>query len=295
MPWIDSLDWSNLNALRKYPIREGLSCTSADGNFTIPDALIVDFTLSASSDVSKRFYISKIFNRLTSLVIEISDQLGTIVGTFEAAASTHEQDKDYYLNASASYVGANGKITLGDLAVLGSQPAGIFTFYIDTTEFEPRTIIPGVQGIDRIAFIDFQNGTSTVTGDVTIASRRNLQFFYEGNKTVLDASGDLGLNVQCAQSLCVKSINGVTPDPVTGNISLLGASCVDVTSSMQYTLDFSDTCCTPCSGCDDLEKLTSKLTSLENNFLSLKNSYNDVNAQLITYLTTVNANCACPS
>ena len=64
MPWIDSLDWSSLNALRRYPIREGLSAKSTDGVFSIPDTLITDFTLCASSDITRRFFISQIFNKI---------------------------------------------------------------------------------------------------------------------------------------------------------------------------------------------------------------------------------------
>lgn len=295
MPWIDSLDWSSLNALRRYPIREGLSCVSVDGNFTIPDSLIVDFTLSASSDVSRRFFISKIFNKLSSVVIDVSDIFGNVVGSFEADKSTHTQDKDYYLTPTSAYIGANGKITLGSLNELNNQPAGIFSFYIEATEFEPRTIIPGLQGIDRLAFIDTQNGTYTITGDATLAARNNMRFVYDGSRVFIDAGDNLGLNKICDQPICVQSINGVVPDPVTGNINLLGVDCIDVASTAQYTINVSDTCCTPCSGCNDLETLTNRLTSLENKFLDLKDAYNDTNNQLTTYLATINSNCACPS
>ena len=111
----------------------------------------------------------------------------------------------------------------------------------------------------------------------------------------MDAGDNLGLNKECAVTTCVKSINGVAPDPATGNISFLGIDCLKVYSSAQYTIDLEDTCCTPCSGCNDLEELTSRLTSLENKFLDLKGSYNNVNAQLTNYLSTINSNCACPA
>ena len=297
MPWIDSLDWSSQNALRRYPLREGSSVLSDDGYFSIPDSLITDFTLSASSDVTKRFFISKVYNKITSVVIEISDFSGAIVGSFEIQGSTHTQDKDYYLSATNQFAGANGKITINTLADLKTQPAGSFSFSSSATEFEPRTIIPGLQGIDRIRFTDTQNGASSFTGEIQITSRDNLVFSYDsvGNEVFLDAGDDLGLSKSCAISNCVTSINGVSPDPGTGNINLLGVNCLKISNTAQYTLDFTDTCCTPCSGCDDLQELTTRLTSLENNFLQLKNNYNDVNSQLLTYLSTINSNCACPT
>lgn len=295
MPWVDSLDWTALNSLRRYPLREGSSALSSDEVFSIPDTLIVDFTLCASSDVTRRFYVSKIINKITSVIIEISDDFGLSVGTFNITKDGHYQDKDYYLTATSNYIGANGKITIGSFEDLQKQPAGIFTFLKSAAEFEPRTIAPGLQGIDRIAFVDSQNGVSTLTGDVVLTARSNLKFSYFDNKVILDAGDNLGLNKICAVNNCVKTINGVAPDPLSGDISLLGINCLNIYSEAQYTLSLEDTCCTPCSGCDDLETLTTRLTSLENKFIDLKGTYNDVNAQLTNYLTTINSNCACPT
>ena len=295
MPWIDSLDWTSLNSLRRYPLREGCSALSLDEDFSIPDSLIVDFTLCATSDVSRRFHISKVINKLTSVIIEISDEFELAVGTFNVVREGHYEDKDYYLTATTNYVGANGKITIGSLDGLQLQPAGIFLFSRSATEMEPRTVVPGLQGIDRIVFVDAQNGSTSLSGDVTLTSRSNLRFSYAASKVFLDAGDNLGLNKLCATVNCVKSINGVVPDPVSGDISLLGINCLNIYSDAQYTLNMEDTCCTPCSGCDDLETLTTRLTSLENKFIDLKGTYNDVNAQLSNYLSTINSNCACPA
>lgn len=295
MPWIDSLDWSSINALRRYPLRQDTSLLSTDGNFSIPDTLIVDFSLCATSDVTARFYISKIFNKIDSLVIEISDMSKMVVGTVSIDASTHVEDKDYYLTITNNYVGANGKITIGVLGDLRYQPAGLFTFNFSSTEFEPRTIIPGLHGIDRVEFIDELNGTNSLSGNVVLSSRSNLLFTYRNDEVIWDAGDNLGLNKECAITNCVKSINGVVPNPATGDIGLLGTNCINISSQQEYTLNFEDTCCTPCSGCNDLEELTSRLTSLENKFLTLKDSYNGVNTQLSTYLSTINSNCACPT
>ena len=295
MPWVDSLDWSALNTLRRYPIREGLSALSTDGYFSIPDTLLVDFSLSASSDVSARFYISAIFNKLSSLIVEISDYSDVVVGTFEITVSTHTLNKDYYLNTTDAYVGASGKLTVGVLSDLNTQPSGSFKFSSEATELEPRTIIPGIRGIDRIKFVDSVNGQHSLTGSITLTSRRNLKFSYATGEVFLDVGDGLGLNKQCAVTNCVKTINGVAPDPTNGNISLLGIKCLTIQSPAQYTLEMLDTCCTPCAGCTDLEELTTRLTSLENKFLDLKTGYSSVNSQLNTYLSTINSSCACPS
>lgn len=291
MPWVDSLDWSSLNALRRYPLREGVSALSNDGYFSIPDNLITDITICASSDVTKRFFISKIINKLSSLVLEISDFNQVIVGTLEINAFSHTQDADYYFTINQeSYVGANIKITIGSLKDINSQPAGIFNFNSVATEFEPRVIIPGLRGIDRIIFVDSEKKPYALSGDVTIITRNNLKFSEESSDVYLDAADDLGLNKTCKLTNCVKTINGVTPNSV-GDIGLIGVNCMRISNPIDHTIELEDTCCTPCSGCDELETLTSRLTSLENNFLTLKDNYNLLDSQLTTYLATVNSNC----
>jgi hypothetical protein len=292
MPWIDSLDWSSLNALRKYPIREGLSASSDDNLFSIPDTLIVDFSLCASSDVTKRFYISNIFNKLTAVVITISDDEDVVVGTFET--TTQENDTTYYLNPTADYTRANGKLTVGSFKDLQYQPSGSFSFSITATEFEPRTIIPGLKGIDRISFTDAINGEQSLTGSVLLASRNNLIFSYADNRVYMDAGGDIGLNKPCVTGNCVKSINGVKPDPETGDIGLVGIDCLSIFSEQEHTLNIEDLCCVPCAGCNDLEELTSRTIELENKLLDLRDLYNQANSQLQTYLNTINSNCECP-
>ena len=292
MPWIDSLDWSSLNALRRYPIREGSSVISTDGYFRIPDNLITDITVCASSDVTRRFYISKVTNKISAVVIEISDFNNNVIGTVEIIASAHTQDKDYYFSINEEkYAGANVKITIGSLNELLNQPAGIFSFTSSSTELEPRTIIPGLKGIDRIIFVDSERKSYALTGDVTIITRDNLKFSEETSNIYLDAADDLGLNKKCTLSNCVKTINGVTPND-NGDIGLLGVNCLRVSNPVDYTIELEDTCCTPCSGCDELETLTERLTSLENNFLTLKDSYNLLDNQLTMYLATVNSSCS---
>jgi hypothetical protein len=287
-----------LNALRRYPLREGCSALSSDGQFRLPDTLIVDFSLAASSDASRRFYVSKVFNKLTAVILEISDNIGEPVGVVEIDATSHVQDSDYYITPTNSYIGAGGRITIGTLTDLAQQPAGSFEFSQSATEFETRTIIPSLQGVDRIEFIDSKNGSSSLTGNVKITARNNVNFSYSGvleyNRVFLDVGDGLGLNKPCDSTNPIRTINGISPDD-SGNISFLGVSCVKVSSQDLAVLDIEDTCCTPCSGCNDLEELTLRLTTLEARLLDLKTNYSMVNAHLSTYLSTINSNCACPA
>jgi len=299
MPWIESLDYLNLNSLRRYPLREGTSSRSTDGLFELPDTLIVEFSLAASNDVSKRYYVSKVFNKIFSIAIEISEVSETpelVVGSFDIDLNNHEINDTYFLTAVNNYVGARGRVTIGNPDDLRNQPSGNFSFLPEATELEPKTIVPGLAGVTRIKYIDAEANTRSLTGDVIMQARNNMRFQFESdeNRVVMDVADNLGLNKNCEVTSCVRRINGVGPDPETGNISLIGVDCLNITSSFPYTLELEDSCCTPCSGCDDLSELTTRLTSLENKFIELKNFYTTINGQLTNYLTTVNSNCECP-
>ena len=300
MPWIDSLDYLNLNSLRRYPLREGSSVTSTDGFFQIPDSLIVDFSISASSDIALRCYISRFFNKVSSVIIEISAFSGVnpsvIVGVFDIDLNSHKLNDTYYLTPSDDYVSASAKITLGDTSLLSQQPSGSYLFDQYSSEFETRTVVPSVVGVTRIKYIDSDGNTQSLSGDVVMQARSNMLFTYGAiaNTVIMDVGDNLGLNKSCDTGNCIKRINGVVPEPTSGNLSLIGIDCLRVASNAGYTLELTDSCCTPCSGCNDLTTLTTRLTSLENKFIELKNFYTTINGQLVNYLTTVNSNCACP-
>jgi hypothetical protein len=298
MPWIDSLDYLNLNSLRRYPLREGVSAASTDGNFKIPDNFISDFSLAASNDVTKRYYISRIYNKVFSALIEISEYaVGAprIVGSFDLDFNLHELNTTYFLTPVNDFVGSSGKITIAYVEDLRTQPSGVHFFDFISSEFEPRTIIPGTPGVTRIKFTDSIGVSQSLTGDVLIQARTNSRFTFESltNRVILDVGDNLGLNKECNVGPCIKRINGVTPDPTTGNLSLLGTECLSVSSPSSYTLMLDDNCCTPCSGCDELSELTQRLTGLETKFIEVKNFYTAANGQLLNYLNTINSNCSC--
>jgi hypothetical protein len=298
MPWIDSLDYLDLNSLRRYPIREGSSVTSTDELFQIPDSLIVDMSISASTNPAARFYISAFFNNLFSCTIQIAEYAsGTIVGSFFVDFNSHKLNDTYYLTPIGTYAGSTGKITIGTGDDLQLQPAGQFAFLNTSTELETRTIVPGLQGVSSITYLDADGNTGTFTGDITMNARTNMTFTYDTikNSVAMDVGDNLGLNQICTKTNCIQKINGVTPDPASGNLTLIGVDCMQISSGNAYTLQFNDSCCTPCSGCTDLSTLTTRLTSLENSFIDLKNYYNTLNGQLVSYLTTVNSSCSCGS
>lgn len=295
----DNLDFLNTNSLRNYPIKEGITKLSADGIFTIPDDFIVDFMLAASSNIDARFYISKIVNLAESITIEIKDSSGVTCGFFSISVASHVLYKTYYLAASDTYVGANGKIVIGSLSSMQLSPTGTYNFVIDTAELETRTIIPSLNTINRLTFVNADLTTSSVTGNVKIGARTNIKFSTGTTNTtndtiIMDVGNDLGLNAPCDSNLpAIKTINNIGPD-TNGNFTLMTTNCASVAPLNSNTgLLFSDTCCKPCMGCDEISTLTDRVVQIETDILKLRDHYTNLQSLITEFSNLMNFQCSC--
>ena len=296
MPQIDNLDFLNLNTLRNYPIKEGMSRTDVDGVFTIPNDFIADLQIAASYDPTRGYYISKIANFEDSIVVEISDNSSVLVGSFTVLASGFSEYAKFFLTATDDYVGATGVICIGWLTNITSQPTGNFTFTLAHTELEARASIPALKGINRLIFKNASGKTFAATGDVEIYAQTNLRFSSPAaNHIVIDAGENLGLNTDCSSLLpCIKTINGVPPDE-EGNFTLDFSDCAELTPIPANTgLLLADQCCKPCTGCNDIEELTNRLTATESQLISLKDYYQSLSLLFENFKTTVTYTCNCP-
>src|SRR5574343_781396 len=101
MPFFENLDFLNSNSVRSYPIKEGLD--GASPHFTLPDDFLLDFTISATSDVFADFYISQIFNYPEVVILEISQVGGSSAGTFTITTASHTRYQTYYLAPTAEF------------------------------------------------------------------------------------------------------------------------------------------------------------------------------------------------
>jgi len=298
MPYIDNLEYENLNALRSYPIRDGLSKTDISGLFVIPNDFIVDIQIAPGGSVSNTFFISQIINELQTYILTISDNSNNVVGTFTIPSAGFIQNSVYYLTTvPGNYNSANGSITIGSLNTVINQPAGIYNFSISATELLPKTIIVSINAVNQLSFTDSLGNLQTLTNFVNVEVRNNLRFTFDSvdSLLLLDAGNGLGLNTNCTTPTCVQSINGIVPDPTTGNISFIGLGCSTVSTTTTATLTLNDSCCTPCSDCTDLSVLTSRVNQLETSYNNIKNFYNYLNTELTAFNNTVSASCVCPS
>jgi len=287
MPYIENLDFLNQNSLRNYPIKEGAPRISTDGVLTLPNNFIVDFQLAATYDPTRRFFISKISNFEDSMQIEISDENSIVAGTFNITVVSHTPYKEYFLTPTDYYVGATGVIVIDDYTSFNIT--GVFNFNISNTEFETRTVIPALRGINRLIFTNADGTSYSYTGDVVIEARTNLRFKAGvGNTVILDAGENIGLNTICSDYVgCIKTINGI-PGDAEQNFTLDFSDCITLTPIPANTgLLLQDVCCKPCVGCSEIGELTTRLTTTETNLVTLRQYYTDLQQLFEDYKVTV--------
>lgn len=272
-----NLDFLNLNSLRNYPIQDDLSRVSDDGQFTIPNSLIVDMSvcppqtgdaLIVVGDVPQ-LYISRIVSGSANLVIEISVNGYGVFGTFQTVLSSISENTDVALTPGSLFPSATGIITIGSIADLTNLPYGNFTFSYPNTGLLMRVFSPNNSGVSWINFSDAQGNSAVLTGNIELIGNSNIQFRTVSDIVYIDAGEGLGLNKTCTTvPEPILTINGVGPDS-NGNFTLIGSNCVNIADA-SFGVLLTNPCGQPCLGCDAIDTLTTQVNSLESSVLNLK-------------------------
>lgn len=290
-----NLDFLNINSLRNYPIKDNCSRTDNSGLFIIPNSLITDLSLcSAQVGDSPNLYISTITVNSASLTIEISVNGVGVLGTFQATLPLTDYNTDFSLVPNAQFPDATGMITLGSSDDLTNLPYGSFSFSFANTTLLMRVYTPVNTTLSWMTFADTQGNISTVTGSVELQGNSNVQFRDVGGVIYMDAAEGVGFNQPCPTvgptSTPITTINGIGPDPSTGNFTLIAGTCVALASA-QYGLTLDNTCGEPCLGCTAIETLTTQVNSLESSVLSLNNYITNLQAALAQSNTLLGFAC----
>lgn len=300
MATYENLEFLNLNALRSYPFRETGNRTDDSGLFVMPNDFIVDAGLAISSDFNARYFVSRIIIGEIYITIEVVNHLQEVVGTFNIEVSTFTSKSKYFLAPTSAFAGAVGYIVVESLISLDALPSGVLTFKSEindfSLEFEARTVGIAAPGVNRLQFTTAEGQTISLTGDVNLVARSNLQFKYEEstNTVYLDAGDGLGLNKNCNEAGdCIRTINGVGPDE-NGNFILDGTDCAVFEVIPAGTgIVLQDSCCKPCMGCTDVETITNRSIALENSLLDLRDYIINLQKLYEQYKITISYTCEC--
>ena len=291
-----ALEWLNENSLRNYPFRENATLIPSDvggvalEGIRLPNYLIVDFVLTMPKDLPQHVYLSQFTKAGKLLTFVIADSGGSVITTVTVLEYlTIGVNQEYDIFGSFGYSDVRGKLVTGDLTRLDEDlPDGLYTFQLDTAEFEYTTIRPAVRGVRSLQLDNDGALSGYIFGHVKLLAGNNVRLTYlpAYNAIRIDAISGGGLNEECdcatviGRRNIVRTINGIAVEDLTIEGD---GQCVTVVPSGNK-LVISDVCSTPCCGCPELEFLTQQLKVLDVTISNLQSYANQLHNQITTFV-----------
>lgn len=286
-----NLSWLNHNENRAYPITEDSSRIDSTSTFRIPDDLIAGLQFSPPFSLQAgRFFIRQIGNYSGGLSIIIGYDDGSEVANIMIASVSHAligvtPANTFRLVGVGPYRNITGHITIGSLSGVSQQPAGLFSFTLDTARLEPDTVRTQPQHIASLRVSDGQNLSGRLYNDVVITAGNNIRTTVisvsgEDPQIRIDAVQGEGLNQDCAceddSAPCIRRINS-RPGDSEGNFTFDPGECMQF-EVLEHGLKLNNTCSHPCCGNKELEAITQQAIAMERQLASYEVSLANLEA-----------------
>ena len=269
-----NLEFLNHNAQRSYPLTADSTKLDTTNSFTIPDDFIVGFGLpvsSAENMESGRFFIRQLGAFASGYQLTIAYDTGTEINDVCTAlipATGVARNTVFAVGGIAPFDDSVGKIVIGKLDTIRDQPTGLYTFDLEGSRLEPAVIRPMVRSLTGFRVTNAAGTASEVFyGDIELVAGSNMQISSISapgeTKIVISALSGEGTTEECvcegeaSDVPCIKTINGIAP-ATDGNFNFVGDDCLTFTAA-DSGLKVTDSCCTPCCGCEELESITRDL------------------------------------
>jgi len=297
-----NLDFLNHNSQRSYPLTSEATRRDVTASFEIPNDFLVglDLPVSPAMDMETgRFFIRQLGLFSSGIQLIIAYDTGTsLIDVATGLISTIDpiRNKVFAINGIGAYTDISGKVIIGRVDTIQEQPSGLFSFTIEGTRIEPQAIRPMIKGISSLRISSAVGDVSqNFYGDIELVAGSNIQLSTAINgsetKIIISALSGEGTLEQCicegeaAAIPCIKTINGISPT-TTGNFNFIGDDCLQfnpVTNGLKVT----DSCCTPCCGCEELEAITRDLERFATQRNALELFVNQLAAETATFDMTV--------
>lgn len=297
-----NLDFLNHNSQRSYPLTSEATRQDVTASFEIPNDFLVglDLPVSPAMDMETgRFFIRQLGLFSSGIQLIIAYDTGTsLIDVATGLISTIDpiRNKVFAINGIGAYTDISGKVIIGRVDTIQEQPSGLFSFTIEGTRIEPQAIRPMIKGISALRISSATGDVSqNFYGDIELVAGSNIQLSTAVSgavtKITISALSGEGTIEQCicegeaAAIPCIKTINGISPT-TTGNFNFIGDDCLQfnpVTNGLKVT----DSCCTPCCGCDELEAITRDLERFATQRNALELFVNQLAAETATFDMTV--------
>jgi hypothetical protein len=297
-----NLEFLNHNAQRSYPLTEDATKVDVTNSFTIPDDFLVGLDIPVSPAMNMetgKFFIRQIglFASGVQLIIAYDNGTSVIdIATGLISTANFTRNKVFVLGGIDPYDDIVGKVVIGRLDTIQLQPAGLFEFDYAGAHIEPQAVRPMIKGISSISVSTAAgNSSDRMYGDIELVAGSNIQLSTiqtsTETKIIISALSGEGTIQACvcegeaAAIPCIKTINGIQPE-TNGNFNLIGDDCLafdPATNGLKVT----DSCCTPCCGCTELETITRTLEQFSSQRNALELFINQLAAETATFDTTV--------
>ena len=234
-------EWLNSNEARSYPVSDTASLVTSDGK-RLPDDIIVDCNIWVPSTLGNVIYIGAVtVSSSIASVVFVCRNTTTGIDTPVAAISAVKPFKIFQNYQLESLVdGVKGWVMLGHGVNNPTQLS--FSDYTSTmlvsrvvrtyvprpvTSIAKKGVYPRLTGVVNLegvsGLVTVQEGVRHINGSRETVLLIGLDMTSNPVNTLLNYSGPC--SGRPASGTCSKTplteINGVSPDPVTGNISLI--------------------------------------------------------------------------
>jgi hypothetical protein len=297
-----NLELLNHNAQRSYPLTDDSTKKDITGSFKIPADFLVGLDIPVSPAMGMetgRFLIRQLglFASGIQIIVAYDDGINLIdVGTALIPSTGVTRNKVFALGGIEPFDDINGKVVIGRIDTIQNQPTGLFEFTLADARIEPQAIRPMIRGISSMKVANASGTLSQrLYGDIELVSGSNIQLSTvvtaTETKIIISALSGEGTIAACvcegeaADSPCIKSINGIVPT-TDGNFNFVGDDCITFTG-IENGLKVTDSCCTPCCGCEELETITRDLERFNAQRGALELFINNLAAATATFGTTV--------
>jgi len=296
MPAVSNQEWLNQNSLRNYPFKEDMLLIPTSSGILltdvrIPNYLVVDLIITVPGDTTPRLYLSQLGLIGNLITFVFTDEADIQVATLSVDLNTHTKNKAYNLVGAGTYDDVRGMVVLGDLTRLTQDLAeGLYTFTLNTTEFENSTVRPAIRGVRSLQLLNGGAESGYIYGHVKLIAGSNIRLTYlpDYNGIRVDAISGNGLNEECecpsgvGERNIVRTINGKAIEfaEIVGD-----GQCIEVKVNGNKIV-ISDICSTPCCGCPELEFVTESLKTLEASIDNLENYANQLAERISNFVTS---------
>jgi len=297
-----NLEFLNHNAQRSYPLTAEATKRDITNSFEIPNDFLVGLDIPVSSAMTMetgRFFIRQLGSFAAGIQLIFAYDTGSSVvdvGIAMIPLDDLSRNKVFALGGIAPYDDIVGKVVIGRMDTIKSQPSGLFAFTLAGSRIEPQAVRPTIKGITAMQ-ISNASGTQSerLYGDIELVAGSNIQLSTvrtaSQTKIIISALSGVGTIAECvcvgdaAVTPCIKTINGIGPTP-TGNFSFIGDDCLTFTAATNG-VKVTDSCCAPCCGCPELEAITRNLERFAAQRSALELFVNQLATETTTFSATV--------